>query len=88
MCVVTRKSVLHTLGSVVHDIANIEITQSKFIHCMWFKKTLSNTACVASVSARVRREKLGREQKKGMTREAEGGGGGGGGNACQQTPRF
>ena len=29
-------------------------------------------ACVASVSARVRREKLGREQKKGMTGEGEG----------------
>ena len=28
-------------------------------------------ACVASVSARVRREKLGREQKKGMTGEGE-----------------
>ena len=41
--------------------------------------------CVASVSARVRREKLGREQKKkGMTREGEGKEE----NACPQTPRF
>ena len=43
-------------------------------------------ACVASVSARVRREKLGREQKKkkGMKGEGEGKEG----NACPQTPRF
>ena len=40
-------------------------------------------ACVASVSARVRREKLGREQKKkGMTGEGEGEER----NACPQTP--
>ena len=27
MCVVTCKSILHTLGSVVHDTANIEIAR-------------------------------------------------------------
>ena len=39
--------------------------------------TRKKLACVASVSARVRRGKLGREQKKkkkGMTGEGEGGG--------------
>ena len=42
-------------------------------------------AWVASVSARVRREKVGREQKKkGMTREGEGKEE----DACSQTPRF
>ena len=40
--------------------------------------------CIASVSARVRREKLGQEQKKGMTGEGEGKEG----TACPQTPRF
>ena len=43
-------------------------------------------ACVASVSARVRREKLGREQKK--KNEMTGEGEGKEGNACPQTPRF
>ena len=45
-------------------------------------------ACVASVSARVRRENLGRQQKKkkGMTGEREGEGEEG--NACPQTPGF
>ena len=46
--------------------------------------TASWVACVASVSTRVRREKMGREQKKGMTGEGEGKEG----NACPQTPRF
>ena len=35
---------IDTIGSVVHDSANIEIMQSKFIDCMWFKKTPSNIA--------------------------------------------
>ena len=46
------------------------------VHRMTFKRKISpgyhHIACVASVSARVRREKLGREQKKGMTGEGEG----------------
>ena len=31
---------IDTIGSVVHDSANIEIMQSKFIDCMWFKNTV------------------------------------------------
>ena len=41
-------------------------------------------ACVASVSARVRRERWDESKKKGMTGEGEGREG----NACPQTPRF
>ena len=48
------------------------------LHSPWSLRSLLASmclACVASVSARVRREKLGREQKK----RNDGGGGGGGG---------
>ena len=53
-----------------------------------FKKTPSNIARVASVSGRVRREKLGREKKKkGMTREGGGGGGWGEKETLASKPR-
>ena len=38
----SRDVCIDAIGSVVHDTANIEIIQSKFIDCMWFKKTPSN----------------------------------------------
>ena len=48
----------------------------------------SQLACVASVSARVRRERWdeSKKKKKGMTGEGEGEGREG--NACPQSPRF
>ena len=59
------------------------------LHSPWSLRSLLASmclACVASVSARVRREKLGREQKKGMTGEGEGEGEEEERNACPQTP--
>ena len=38
----SRDVCIDTIGSVVHDTANIEIIKSKFIDCMSFKKTPSN----------------------------------------------
>ena len=56
------------------------------LHSPWSLRSLLASMClafVASVSARVRREKLGREQKK---RNDGGGGGGGGGGRKKRLP--
>ena len=48
------------------------------------KRKEEAVACVASVSARVRRESCEESKKKGVTGKGEGKEG----NACPQTPRF
>ena len=60
------------------------VVQEMQMRCTVYFAITVLIAYVASVSARVRRERWDESKKKGMTGEGEGREG----NACPQTPRF